>query len=204
MRKVLVGLPARFSVPIVVVQHRHRDSDHLLVSLLQEHTKLRVLEVEDKTEIEPATVYVAPPDYHVLVDRGTLALNTDEPVRFSRPSIDVTFESAADAYAKSSIGVVMTGANDDGSRGLRRIADRGGRAVIQDPATADSAVMPAAALRAVPNADVVGLDDIGAHLGRLQAKAKSGDREGRRDARGGAPRAAPPDGDTNAERGMAR
>jgi two-component system chemotaxis response regulator CheB len=182
MRKVLVGLPQRFDVPIIVVQHRHRDSDHLLVSLLQEHTKLRVLEVEDKTEIEPGTVYVAPPDYHVLVDRASLALSTDEPVRYSRPSIDVTFESAADAYTASSIGVIMTGANDDGSRGLKRIADRGGRAVIQDPTTADSAVMPAAALRAVPNAAVVKLDDIGAYLGRLQAKGIASDRDAKRAA----------------------
>jgi two-component system chemotaxis response regulator CheB len=182
MRKVLLGLPSRFDVPIIVVQHRHRDSDHLLVSLLQEHTKLRVLEVEDKTEIERGTVYVAPPDYHVLVDRATLALSTDEPVRYSRPSIDVTFESAADAYTTESIGVIMTGANDDGAIGLKRIADRGGRAVVQDPTTADSAVMPSAALRAVPNAAVVKLDDIGAYLGRLQTKGIASDREAKRAA----------------------
>jgi two-component system chemotaxis response regulator CheB len=182
MRKVLLGLPSRFDVPIIVVQHRHRDSDHLLVSLLQEHTKLRVLEVEDKTEIERGSVYVAPPDYHVLVDRATLALSTDEPVRYSRPSIDVTFESAADAYTTESIGVIMTGANDDGAIGLKRIADRGGRAVVQDPTTADSAVMPSAALRTVPNAAVVKLDDIGAYLGRLQAKGIASDREAKRAA----------------------
>jgi two-component system chemotaxis response regulator CheB len=177
MRKVLSGLPPRFNVPVVIVQHRHRDSDQLLVSLLQEHTTLRVQEVEDQTEIERGSVYVAPPDYHVLVDKGTLALNTDEPVRYSRPSIDVTFESAADAYAASTIGVVLTGANDDGSRGLRRIADRGGRAIVQDPATADSAVMPTAALRAVPNADVLKLDEIGAVLDRLRVQGALAERD---------------------------
>ncbi len=177
MRKVLIGLPPRFAAPIIVVQHRHRDSDNLLVALLQEHTKLRVLEVEDKTEIEAGTVYIAPPDYHVLVDRGAMALSTDEPVRYSRPSIDVTFESAADAYTAGAIGVVLTGANDDGSRGLRRIADRGGRAIVQDPATADSAVMPTAALRAVPNADVVKLDEIGAFLDRLRVQGALAERE---------------------------
>jgi two-component system chemotaxis response regulator CheB len=186
MRKVLGGLPPRFDVPIVIVQHRHRDSDQLLVSLLQECTKLRVLEVEDQTEIERGSIFVAPADYHVLVDRETLALSTDEPVRFSRPSIDVTFESAADAYPGTSIGVVMTGANDDGARGLRRIADRGGRAIVQDPATADSATMPAAALRAVPNADVVALDDIGAFLGRLRVQGALIERDVKRAAPGNA------------------
>jgi two-component system chemotaxis response regulator CheB len=203
MRKVLLGLPPRFDVPIIVVQHRHRDSDHLLVALLQEHTKLRVVEVEDKTEIEPATVYVAPPDYHVLVDRGAFALSTDEPVRYSRPSIDVTFESAADAYAATAIGVIMTGANDDGSRGLRRIADRGGRPIVQDPTTADSAVMPAAALRAVPNADVVPLEELGAFIGRLPTKNAIGDRDAKRQAERDAARAAPREGGRNVDRGLA-
>jgi two-component system, chemotaxis family, protein-glutamate methylesterase/glutaminase len=184
MRKVLGGLPPRFDVPIVIVQHRHRDSDQLLVSLLQECTKLRVLEVEDQTEIEAHSIYVAPADYHVLVDKGTLALSTDEPVRFSRPSIDVTFESAADAYPGTSIGVIMTGANDDGARGLRRIADPGGQAIVQDPVTADSATMPAAALRAVPNATVVALDDIGAFLGRLRVQGALTEREPKRAAPG--------------------
>ena len=186
MRKVLGGLPPRFNVPVVIVQHRHRDSDQLLVSLLQEHTTLRVQEVEDQTEIEGGCVYVAPPDYHVLVDKGTLALSTDEPVRYSRPSIDVTFESAADAYAAATIGVVLTGANDDGSRGLRRIADRGGRAIVQDPATADSAVMPTAALRAVPNADVAKLDEIGAFLDRVRVQGALAERDAKRPATGSA------------------
>ena len=201
MRKVLIGLPPEFAVPVIVVQHRHRDSDNLLVALLQEHTPMRVIEIEDKTEIEERSVYIVPPDYHVLVDRGSLALSTDEPVRYSRPSIDVTFESAADSYGKTLIGVIMTGANDDGSRGLRRIADRGGKAIVQDPSTADSQVMPAAALRAVPDADVVKLDEIGATIGRLvsgdttERRTKRAEREAAR----AAARAAKPD----ADRGMA-
>jgi two-component system, chemotaxis family, protein-glutamate methylesterase/glutaminase len=201
MRKVLGGLPPRFNVPVVIVQHRHRDSDQLLVSLLQEHTTLRGQEVEDQTEIEGGSVYVAPPDYHVLVDKGTLALSTDEPVRYSRPSIDVTFESAADAYAAATIGVVLTGANDDGSRGLRRIADRGGRAIVQDPATADSAVMPTAALRAVPNADVVKLDELGAFLDRLRVQGALAERDAKRPATGSALRDS--DGSRKADHGLA-
>lgn len=173
LRRVLGGLPAKFDVPIVVVQHRHRDSDHLLVSLLQEHTPLKVNEIEDKTELEAGGIYVAPAEYHVLVEEKHLALSTEEPVRFSRPSIDVTFESAADSYGSRTIGVVMTGANDDGARGLKRIADRGGAAIVQDPATAESAIMPAAALKLVPDARVAGLDDIAPLVVKLVARSRS-------------------------------
>ena len=183
LRRVLGGLPAKFDVPVVVVQHRHRDSDHLLVSLLQDHTSLQVNEVEDKTELVPGGVYVAPAEYHVLVEVGHLALSTEEPVRFSRPSIDVTFESAADAYGSRTIGVVMTGANDDGARGLKRIADRGGAAIVQDPATAESAVMPAAALKLVPDAKVATIEEIGGIIGKLVARSRS--------ARRGTPRSTP-------------
>lgn len=184
LRRVLGGLPAKFDVPIVVVQHRHRDSDHLLVSLLQEHTPLKVNEIEDKTELEAGGIYVAPAEYHVLVEEKHLALSTEEPVRFSRPSIDVTFESAADSYGSRTIGVVMTGANDDGARGLKRIADRGGAAIVQDPATAESAIMPAAALKLVPDARVAGLDDIAPLVVKLVARSRS--------ARRAAPRAPAP------------
>ena len=173
LRKVLNGLPAGFDLPVVIVQHRHRDSDHLLVTLLQDHTSLRVCEVEDKSELKPGDIYVAPAEYHVLVEPGHLALSTEEPVRFSRPSIDVTFESAADSYGARTIGVVMTGANDDGARGLKRIADRGGAAIVQDPATAESPIMPAAALKMVPGARVAPIDQIGAVIGKIQARDRS-------------------------------
>lgn len=162
-----------FDVPVVVVQHRHRDSDHLLVSLLQDHTSLNVSEVEDKTELAAGGVYVAPAEYHVLVEPGQLALSTEEPIRYSRPSIDVTFESAADSYGAKTIGVIMTGANDDGSRGLRRIADRGGAAIVQDPSTAESAVMPTAALKLVPDARVATLEQIGSLVGVLVNRSRS-------------------------------
>ncbi len=182
LRRVLEGLPAAFDLPVVVVQHRHRDSDHLLVQLLQDHTSLTVHEIEDKTELEAGGVYVAPAEYHVLVEVGHLALSTEEPVRYSRPSIDVTFESAADAYGARTVGVIMTGANDDGARGLKRIADRGGATIVQDPATAESAVMPTAALKLVPDARVAKVEAIGALIATLNARAKT--------ARRGTPRSA--------------
>jgi two-component system chemotaxis response regulator CheB len=169
LRELVGGLPADFRIPVVLVQHRHRQSDHLLSTFLQERTRLAVAEVEDKMPIEPGAIFVAPADYHLLVDRGVFTLSTDPPVRYSRPSIDVTFYSAADSYAATTVGVVLTGANSDGSRGLRRIFDRGGLALVQDPATAESPTMPAAALRCVPGATVQSIKDIVATLVGLKA-----------------------------------
>jgi two-component system chemotaxis response regulator CheB len=160
-------LPEDFSIPLVVVQHRSRHADNLLATLLQDVANLRVIDVEDKEPLEAGNVYVAPANYHLLVENGHLSLTTDPLVRFSRPSIDVTFTSAADAYRSATLGVVLTGANDDGSRGLRRIADLGGKAIVQDPATAESKAMPAAAIQAVPEAEVIPLVDISARLVEL-------------------------------------
>lgn len=173
LRELVGKLPAGFSIPTVLVQHRHRESDHLLSTLLQERTALRVAEVEDKAPIEPGTLFVAPADYHLLVDRGFFTLSTDPPVRYSRPSIDVTFYSAADAYASATVGVVLTGANSDGSRGLRRIFDRGGLALVQDPTTAESPTMPSAAIRCVPDAQVQTIANIATTLASLQLQDAS-------------------------------
>jgi two-component system chemotaxis response regulator CheB len=155
---------------MVVVQHRSRDSD-ALCELLQEVTGLRVGEANDKEPILPGHVYVAPPDYHLLVEPGYFVLSTDEPVRYSRPSIDVMFASAADAYGPDVIGVVLTGANADGALGLQRIVARGGHAVVQDPATAEVKVMPLSALKAVPGACVLPLERIGPHLAGIRGRA---------------------------------
>jgi two-component system chemotaxis response regulator CheB len=154
------------------VQHRHKQSDHLLTTLLQDETPLGVCEVEDKAPIMAGNVYFAPADYHLLVDRGFFTLTTDEPVRYSRPSIDVMFESAADAYGAQTVGVILTGANADGAAGLRRIVDRGGLAIIQTPATAESPAMPDAALRAVPQARVLTIGEIAKAIADLPAPVK--------------------------------
>jgi two-component system chemotaxis response regulator CheB len=169
LSEIVKGLPQDFPVPMAVVQHRSKHTDNLLASLLQDLTPLRVVDVEDKEPIEPGNVYIAPANYHMLVDAGYFSLTTDPLVRFSRPSIDVTFASAGDAYPGAALGVILTGANDDGSRGLRHIVDRGGRAIIQDPETAESRTMPAAALQAVPEAQVIQLHDIAAHLVSMTA-----------------------------------
>jgi two-component system chemotaxis response regulator CheB len=180
LTRVISDLPADFDVPVVIVQHRSRHADDLLTGLLQDATALSVVDVEDKEPLLRGRVYIAPANYHMLIDNGHLSLTTDPMVRFSRPSIDVTFMSAADTYPDSTIGVILTGANDDGARGLRHIVDRGGRAVVQDPATAESPVMPHAAQRSVPEASVVPLTGIAPALVRMtspeQARAAGGAR----------------------------
>lgn len=164
LRTIMDCLPGDYHLPIAIVQHRHRDSDALLARFLQDHTHLRVCEVEDKQTIDPGRVFVAPANYHLLVEQGHFSLSTEAPVRYSRPSIDVAMTSAADAYGHRTVGVVLTGANADGAAGLRRIADAGGLAVVQDPVTAEVDVMPVAAIKAVPTARVLRLDRIGSFL----------------------------------------
>lgn len=152
LRTLAAGLPRELGLATVVIQHRHKDSDRLLATLLQERTALTVCEVEDKQPILPGFLFIAPPDYHLLVERGHFSLSIDPPVRYSRPSIDVAFQSAADAYGPRTVGIVLTGANADGAAGLAAIAERGGLAVVQSPSTAESPTMPRAALDAVPTA----------------------------------------------------
>jgi two-component system, chemotaxis family, protein-glutamate methylesterase/glutaminase len=173
LHELIAGLPDGFGIPVVAVQHRHRQSGQLLASLLQDRTSLCVCEVEDKAPIVAGNVYVAPPDYHLLIEPGYFSLSTDEPVQFSRPSIDVTFVSAADTYGDRSVGVVLTGANADGSRGLKRIFDRGGLTFVQSPSTAESPMMPAAALRSVPDARAMSIAEIAAALAALSPPAES-------------------------------
>jgi two-component system, chemotaxis family, protein-glutamate methylesterase/glutaminase len=182
MSKLLGALPDDFSIPIVIVQHRGKDSNKLLSQLLQDATPLTVSEIEDKDLLEPGKVHVAPADYHVLVERGYLSLTVEEPVRYSRPSIDVMFASAGDTYGKEAIGVVLTGANEDGSRGLAHIVKRGGKALIQSPKTAEIPIMPEAAAKAVPSAEVLPLPQLSKRLIELSheaAGALTGRRAGR-------------------------
>jgi len=178
LSNLLHDLPADFSLPIVVVQHRGKDSERLLTELLQDATELTVCEIEDKDPLKPATVHIAPANYHVLIEQGYVSLTTDDLVRFSRPSIDVMFMSAADTYGAATIGVVLTGANEDGSRGLAQIARRGGVALVQDPRTAEIPIMPLAAIKAVPRAETLALDAIAPRLIELsQERVKVGARK---------------------------
>jgi two-component system chemotaxis response regulator CheB len=163
--RLLESLPAAVPTPIVLAQHRAADSPAgALRSLLQERSPMPVAEAEDKEPIERGHLYIAPADYHLLVERGAFALSTDARVSFARPSIDVLFESAADAYGSAVVGIILTGANDDGARGLARIKEAGGVAIVQSPGEAERRTMPDAAL-ALTHADaVLDVDDIGPFL----------------------------------------
>jgi two-component system chemotaxis response regulator CheB len=145
----------------VVVIHLPRQRPSLLTEVFAPRCALPVVEAEDKAPVEAGTVYFAPPDYHLLLDQGpSLALSVDDPVLFSRPSIDVLFQSAADLYAERALGIVLTGASEDGARGLAAIAGAGGAAIVQDPAEAVAPTLPLAAIRLVPAARVLGVNQI--------------------------------------------
>jgi two-component system chemotaxis response regulator CheB len=165
MSALLETLPQGLETPIAFAQHRAAGGEaEGLEALLQRHTRRVVRQAGDKDRIEPGHVYVAPPDYHLLVERDGFALSTDARVQHARPSIDVLFESAADVYGGHTVGIVLTGANADGAAGLRAIADVGGVAIVQDPATAEARQMPDAALAAARADAVLPVPEIGPFL----------------------------------------
>ncbi|HYP29932.1 MAG TPA: chemotaxis protein CheB [Blastocatellia bacterium] len=164
LEMLLGGLPPNFSLPVVIVQHRSSDSDDLLAVLLKRKTRLPVVEVEDKQAIMPGQVYIAPANYHLLVEEGHFALSTEPPVEFARPSIDVLFESAAEAFRERVIGVLLTGSNRDGAQGMARIKECGGITLVQDPASAESGRMPEAAIAASEIDRVLPLPEIATFL----------------------------------------
>ena len=167
--QILGGLSEDFPAPIVIVQHRQPGRQDLLTGLLDRKGPLTVREAEDKSELTPGCVLVAPADYHVLIEPGHLELTTEAEVRFSRPSIDVTMETGAHSYGDRAIGVVLTGANEDGAAGLAEIRRLGGVAVAQDPDTAERSTMPAAAIAAAQPQFVCRLEEIAPLLTRLAA-----------------------------------
>lgn len=174
LETVLGALPADFPLPVAVVQHRQPDSEERLGELLRQRCRCPVTEVEDKEVITPGQVYLAPSDYHLLVERGHFALSTDAPVWHARPAIDALFESAAETYGTGVIGLVLTGANHDGARGVARIKRCGGFAVVENPKTAESNPMPEAAIASAQVDRILPLSEIGPFVATLcKAKAKS-------------------------------
>jgi two-component system chemotaxis response regulator CheB len=167
MQVLLKGLAEDFPWPMVCVQHRSKEPGSELCKFLQRCCRRGVSEPEDKEPIMSGRVYLAPRDYHLLIERGNFALSTEAPVYFARPSIDVLFESAADAYGGGVVGVVLTGANGDGARGLARVKAAGGLAVVQDPATARAPEMPRAALAAAAPDRILPLEEIAPFLNGL-------------------------------------
>lgn len=157
---VLAGLPPDFPAPVAIVQHRTKDGDSALSDLLQRRTSLPVCDADDKIPIEAGRVYLAPPDYHLLVGTDQLSLSLDEPVVHARPSIDVLFESAANAFGRGVVAVVLTGASEDGAEGASAVKRQGGRVIAQDPNEAESPIMPLAVVRRNLADTVLPLQDI--------------------------------------------
>jgi two-component system chemotaxis response regulator CheB len=160
---------------MLVVVHMRADLPSLLPELFASRCRLTVVEPNDKDAIEPGTVYVAPPGYHMLVEPDrTIALSIDPPVRFSRPSVDVLFESAAYAYKGALLGIVLSGANDDGARGALAIREAGGHCWVQDPATAGAPAMPNAAIANGAANQIMTLDDMAALLSASVGRTRPG------------------------------
>jgi two-component system chemotaxis response regulator CheB len=167
LSQILPRLPVAYPLPVLVVVHVPAAPSGL-VALFTTKCDIRVREPEDKEPIEPGTVYFAPPGYHMLVETDrSIALSVDEPVLFSRPSIDLLFESAADCYGDALLGVVLTGANEDGAQGAAMIAGAGGAVLVQNPAEAFAGAMPGAALAKCPEAQALPLDAIADYLVKL-------------------------------------
>jgi two-component system, chemotaxis family, protein-glutamate methylesterase/glutaminase len=168
LERVLGGLPRGFRTPIAVAQHRSADGkSEGLARLLTAYSTVPVIDVEDKQPLEPGHVYLAPPDYHLYVEPDGFSLSVDDAVLFSRPSIDVLFESAADLYRDRLIAVVLTGANEDGAQGIATVKRLGGHTIVQNPIEAERAEMPRAALRAVEPDQVLSLAAIPGALAEL-------------------------------------
>ncbi len=163
--RLLSRLPASFRSPVAVVQHRGPSTpEGAMRHYLADRCQLTVVDAEDKEPVEEGRVYLAPPNYHLLVDEGVLGLSLEAPVALSRPSVDVLFESAADSYGPALTAVVLTGANGDGSRGVVAVRDAGGTVLVQDPAEAERREMPDAAIATGAAHHVLPIDGLAAKL----------------------------------------
>lgn len=161
LKFIFSALPANFSTPIIIVQHVSANSDNQWIRLLNENSKLNLKEADEKELIEKGKAYFAPPNYHLMIEKDkTFSLTIEARVNFARPSIDVLFESAAEAYKEKLIGMILTGSNADGTAGLKRIKQCGGLTIAQDPKTAQSGYMPASAIAAVQVDYILPLDGI--------------------------------------------
>lgn len=167
LRKVLSALPKTFRLPVAVVQHRTPDAGDPLRMVLQELCALNVVEAEDKAMIEAGAVYLAPPNYHLLVEGDHFALSTEDAELYARPSINALFETAAASFGPCVVGVVLTGTGRDGALGLMALRRAGGLALVEQPATAERAEMPRAAADAAGDALALTLEEIGPFLVRL-------------------------------------
>jgi two-component system, chemotaxis family, protein-glutamate methylesterase/glutaminase len=173
LNRVLAGLSPRLRTPLIVVLHIAASDNSSVAESFGRSCPLPVVEAGGRTRVMPGHVHVAPPGYHLLVEHGErFALSVDERVRYSRPSIDVLFESAADVWRAAVAGVVLTGANDDGAQGLATIRSHGGIGIVQAPDDAEVSIMPAAALKLAGADHVVTLGELAPLLNRLSGADK--------------------------------
>jgi two-component system, chemotaxis family, protein-glutamate methylesterase/glutaminase len=173
LKVLLALLPVDFILPVVIVQHLHPQQDRFFIGYLGQSCMLPVREAEEKEAVTPGAVYFAPPNYHLMIESDrTFSLSVDEKVNFSRPSIDVLFETAAEAYGSGLIGIILTGASKDGAVGLQRIKQHGGTAIVQDPQTAEFPAMPLAALRATEVDFVLNITQVGQLLAAIGRSAE--------------------------------
>jgi two-component system chemotaxis response regulator CheB len=143
---ILSALPKDFPVPILIVQHLDPHHKSLIVDIMQRHSKLRVIEAIDGDTMKPSTVYIAPPNRHLLVNEGNIQLTSTAFFHFSRPSIDLLFESIAATFGERAIGIILTGSGQDGSMGIKAIKETGGTTIAQDEATSEYGSMPQSAI----------------------------------------------------------
>ena len=163
--KILQGLPADYSIPIVLVLHRLRNYEGNMQELYERKLVLKAVEVDDKVPLEAGHVYIAPANYHVLLEKDhTFSLDDSELENYSRPSIDVTFTSAADVFGKNTVGIILSGASKDGSSGLKYIFEKRGTAIVQHPGEAEISTMPLAAIQSTPGCSIMNVERIQAYL----------------------------------------
>ncbi len=174
LTKLLAPLPEDFSLPIIIVQHVHPTQDGFMVDNLNSKCSLTVKEANGSEVIHPNHIYLAPPNYHLLLERDkTFSLSIDEKVNYSRPSINVLFESAVDVYSSGLVGILLTGANEDGAMGLKMIKENSGLAIVQDPDTAEYPFMPRAAIDMVKVDHILPLEKITDLLIQMNKKSNS-------------------------------
>jgi len=161
-------LDEKFKLPVIIVQHISPNSENYLIQILNDLKKMSVKEADEKEKPEKGNAYIAPPNYHLLLEPDqTFSLTIDERVNYARPSIDVLFETAAEAYREKLIGIILTGANNDGSKGLKRIKEMGGLTIVQDPETAEVNSMPRAAILASAVDKIMSIKEIAGFLNSI-------------------------------------
>ena len=168
LKTIFPSLLPDFALSVIIVQHRYPGTDNNLEKLLDAQCQITVRQAEEKEKIEPGIIFIAPPNYHLLVeDDRTFSMSLEGRVNYARPSIDLLFNSAADVYGPKLIGIILTGANNDGSKGLKTIKESGGLTIVQDPETAEADSMPKAAIAKTKVDYILPLYEIGNFLNKI-------------------------------------